>query len=122
MNLLLGLLIVLGASALNAFGLNLTKLDHVRPSPLSAPSHSPFPLLFTPSSNLPLNEQTLETNISPDFGRRMLASTKIQMKNARLPKSQRRPDYLRPVWIVGMLVVARTIQLKVTPPGTIKET
>ena len=29
-NLLLGLLIVLGASALNAFGLNLTKLDHVR--------------------------------------------------------------------------------------------
>ena len=42
-NLILGLLIVLGSSALNAFGLNLTKLDHV--------SSWLFPLCptFTPS-------------------------------------------------------------------------
>jgi hypothetical protein len=29
-NFLLGIMIVLGASVMNAFGLNLTKLDHVR--------------------------------------------------------------------------------------------
>lgn len=38
-NLILGLLIVLGSSALNAFGLNLTKLDHVS-------SSDPLPTIY----------------------------------------------------------------------------
>lgn len=50
---LIGLAIVLGASVLNAFGLNLTKLDHAR--------------------------------------------------NTALPKSSRRADYLRPLWVLGLL-------------------
>lgn len=52
-NFILGLLIVLASSILNAFGLNLTKLDHTR--------------------------------------------------NTSLPKAQRKPDWMRPLWLVGML-------------------
>jgi hypothetical protein len=95
-NLLLGLLIVLGASALNAFGLNLTKLDHVR-IPRLNPCYTPLGL---PVMEEPLETDPLARSISPD---RYDETKRKQMKNARLPKSQRRPDYLRPVWIVGML-------------------
>jgi hypothetical protein len=44
-NLILGLLIVLGSSALNAFGLNLTKLDHVSLSDILVALSLYFPVL-----------------------------------------------------------------------------
>lgn len=66
---IIGLAIILLASVLNAAGLNLTKLDHVRFTPYVYPF-----LTLAPS----------------------------QVRTNAIPKSARRRDWLRPLWLLGM--------------------
>ena len=72
---IIGLSIIILASVLNAAGLNLTKLDHVI-------------FLRCITSDSPAN--------------RLL--TLSQVRTSAVPKSERKRDLLRPLWLLGMLL------------------
>lgn len=74
---IIGLVIVILASILNAAGLNLTKLDHVR---------HPIHYLFTVCIFTELPTPTL------------------QVRTSEIPKVDRRKDWLRPLWLLGMVL------------------
>lgn len=74
---IIGLVIVILASILNAAGLNLTKLDHVR---------HPIQYLFTVCIPTKLPTPTL------------------QVRTSEIPKVDRRKDWLRPLWLLGMVL------------------
>ena len=69
---IIGLSIVLLASILNAGGLNLTKLDHVR------------------------------TFYSCTEGNSI--ENALQVRTSAIPKASRRKDWLRPLWLLGMIL------------------
>jgi hypothetical protein len=71
---IIGLSIIILASVLNAAGLNLTKLDHVLAS---------SPYLWRPHE---------------------LIATRLQVRTRAIPKSARKRDWLRPLWLLGMLL------------------
>ena len=71
---IIGLSIITLASVLNAAGLNLTKLDHVCAAPYQ------------------LREPHLRI------------ATLLQVRTRAIPKSERKKDWLRPLWLLGMLL------------------
>lgn len=72
---MIGFAIILLASILNAGGLNLTKLDHVRPA----------------------ISMVIMVAFLTQFCRR-------QVRTSAIPKASRRKDWLRPLWLLGMIL------------------
>lgn len=75
---IIGLAIILLASILNAAGLNLTKLDHVR----CFGTFESVMFVLTELNRIVIH----------------------QVQTSAIPKAQRRKDWLRPLWLLGMIL------------------